>query len=80
MGTAKRERQKANRAKRDEEMARQAAKSKSTRLAVFVIVAIVAVFLIVVIAGQFIGDDEDGQGVIAVAAPAVVVSVEPSSS
>lgn len=63
MGTAKRERQKANKARREEELARQAAKSKSTRIAVIVIAAIVGVFALVYVAGQFVGDDDESPDV-----------------
>ena len=45
--------------KREQELARSQAKRRSTRIAVLVVGAIVAVFLIVVIAGQFVGDDDD---------------------
>lgn len=59
MGTAKRERQKANKAKREQEIARAEAKSRTTRIAVIVIGAIIAVFALVFIAGQFVGDDDE---------------------
>jgi cyclophilin family peptidyl-prolyl cis-trans isomerase len=58
VGTAKRERQKANKARAEQEIARRESKSKTTKIAVLVVGAIVAVFLIVVVAGQFISDDE----------------------
>ncbi len=61
VGTAKRERQKANKAKREQEIARAEAKSRTTRIAVLVAGAVIAVFALVYIAGQFIGDDDDEQ-------------------
>jgi peptidyl-prolyl cis-trans isomerase B (cyclophilin B) len=72
VGTEKRERQKANKLQREQEVARQHAKRRSTKIGVIVVGAIVAVFAIVVIAGQFVGEDDtvvpDEQG-----APALVV-------
>ena len=59
MGTAKRERQKANKAIREQEVARKASRSRSTRIGLLVAGAIVAVFLLVFVAGQFIDDDTD---------------------
>jgi len=58
VGTAKRERQKANKAKREQEVARQQTRSRSTRIGLLVAGAIVAVFVLVFVAGQFIDDDE----------------------
>jgi len=58
VGTAKRERQKANKALREQELARKAARSRSTRIGALVIAAIVAVFVLVLIAGRFIDDDD----------------------
>ena len=60
MGTAKRERQKANKAKREQEVARQQTRSRSTRIGLLVAAAIVAVFVLVFIAGRFMGDEADG--------------------
>ena len=59
MGTEKRERQKANKLLREQEVARRNARRRSTKIGVIVVAAIVAVFAIVVIAGQFVGDDEN---------------------
>jgi cyclophilin family peptidyl-prolyl cis-trans isomerase len=59
VGTAKRERQKANKARAEQEVARQESKSKTTKIAVLVVGAIIAVFLIVVVAGQFVDDETD---------------------
>lgn len=59
VGTEKRERQKANKLQREQELARSQAKRRSTRIGVLVVAAIVAVFVIVVIAGQFVGGDDD---------------------
>lgn len=58
MGTAKRERQKANRAQREQELVKAASRARVTRIAVIVVGAIVAVFGLVFLAGQFIGDDD----------------------
>ena len=58
MGTAKRERQKANRAQREQEIARAAARRRTTRLAILIGSAILAVFVLVFVAGQFVGDDD----------------------
>lgn len=59
MGTAKRERQKANKAQREHELLQQAKRARTTRIAVIVGGAIVAVFGLVFLAGQFLGDDDD---------------------
>lgn len=59
MGTAKRERQKANKAQRDQELIQQANRARTTRIAVIIGGAIVAVFGLVFLAGQFIGDDDE---------------------
>ncbi|MGA9277076.1 hypothetical protein [Ilumatobacter sp.] len=79
MGTAKRERQKANKARRESEVARQQAKSRTIKIVALVVVAIVAVFVLVVVAGQFVddGDDTTGMPVTSeqtVAAPAIRIS------
>jgi len=72
VGTAKRERQKANKAKREQEVARQQTRSRSTRIGLLVAGAIVAVFVLVFVAGQFIDDDE--------ADDTLVTSEEPTST
>ena len=59
MGTAKRERQKANRARREQEAVREQAKKRTLRLSLLIGGAIVAVFLIVAIAGRFFLDSDD---------------------
>lgn len=59
MGTSKRERQKANKARREQEAARQQAKSRTIRLSLLIGGAIVAVFVIVAIAGRFFVDSDD---------------------
>ena len=59
MGTAKRERQKANKAKREQEVARRQARSRTTRIALLVGGGIVAVFVLVFVAGRFIDDGDD---------------------
>ena len=59
MGTEKRERQKANKARREQELARQAARSRTTRIGLLVAGAVVAVFILVFVAGRFIDDGDD---------------------
>lgn len=59
MGTSKRERQKANKAQREQEAARQQAKSRTIRLSLLIGGAIVAVFVIVAVAGRFFLDSDD---------------------
>ncbi len=59
VGTAKRERQKANKARREQEVARQQTRSRSTRIGLLVAAAIIAVFVLVFVAGRFMGDDAD---------------------
>lgn len=59
MGTSKRERQKANKARREQEAARQQAKSRTLRLSLLIGGAIVAVFIIVAVAGRFFLDSDD---------------------
>jgi cyclophilin family peptidyl-prolyl cis-trans isomerase len=58
VGTAKRERQKANRAQREQELVKAASRARVTRIAVIVVGSIVAVFGLVFLAGQFLGDDD----------------------
>lgn len=43
---------------REQELARQQARSRTIRIGVLVVAAIVAVFVLVVIAGNFIDDDD----------------------
>lgn len=59
MGTAKRERQKANKARREQEALREQAKKRTLRLSLLIGGAIVAVFVIVAVAGQFFLDSDD---------------------
>ncbi len=59
MGTAKRERQKANKALKQNELVRAEQKRKGTRIAIIVIGAIAAVFALVWIGSQFVGDDTE---------------------
>jgi len=74
VGTAKRERQKANKAMRQQELAQAEAKARTTRLALIIGAAIVGVFVLVFVAGQFVGDDEDPVDTVV---PAVDEPVEP---
>ncbi|MFK7917983.1 MAG: hypothetical protein AB8G14_07890 [Ilumatobacter sp.] len=64
MGTAKRERQKANKARREQEIARDQAKSRTLRLSLLIGGAIVAVFVIVAVAGRFFLDSDDEPDVV----------------
>lgn len=73
MGTAKRERQKANKAKREQEVARKQSRSRSTRIGILVAAAIVAVFVLVFIAGRFIDDDDTDETLASSAEPAALV-------
>ena len=59
MGTEKRERQRANKALKEQQVAKAAAKSKSMRLGIIVVGAIVAVIVIALAANAFVGDDDD---------------------
>lgn len=60
MGTDKRERQRANKAHKEHQVARAQTRQKTTRIAVIVIGAIVAVFAIAFGANTFFGDDDNG--------------------
>ena len=71
MGTDKRERQRANKAAKEQQIAKAEAKSKSVRIGVIVVGAIVAVIAIALAANAFVGDDED---------PAPVEQAEPFDS
>lgn len=59
VGTDKRERQRANKAIKDEQVAKAETREKTTRTAIIVGGAIVAVFAVVLIANLFIGGDDD---------------------
>ena len=59
MGTEKRERQRANKALKEQQVAKAEAKSKSIRLGIIVVGAIVAVIAIALAANAFVGDDDD---------------------
>lgn len=58
MGTEKRERQKANRALKQQQMQHRAARRKTLRYALIGVGAVVGVFLIAWIASNFVGDDD----------------------
>ena len=64
VGTAKRERQKANKARREQEELRAQSKKRTMRIAFLVGGAIIAVFIIVAVAGRFFIDDDDDNGLI----------------
>ena len=59
MGTNKRERQRTNKATKDHQVAKAVTRQKTTRTAMIVVGAIVAVFGIVLIANTFIGGDDE---------------------
>ena len=59
VGTEKRERQRANKAIKEETVAKAETREKTTRAAIIIGGAIVAVFAIVLIANLFIGGDDD---------------------
>ena len=63
MGTEKRERQRANKAAKQQQVARAETRQKSTRIGVIVVGAIVGVLAIAFVANTFIGgDDDDASG------------------
>ena len=64
MGTAKRERQKANKARREQEAVREKTKKRTIRLSLLIGGAIVAVFVIVAVAGRFFLDSNDEEPVV----------------
>ncbi len=78
MGTAKRERQKANKAKREQEVARERARSRTTRIGLLVAGAIVAVFVLVFVAGRFIDDGEVTNDTLVTSDEASPVDAEPT--
>ena len=64
MGTAKRERQKANKARREQEAVREQTKKRTLRLSLLIGGAIIAVFVIVAVAGRFFLDSDDDEPVV----------------
>ena len=58
MGTEKRERQKANRAYKQQQLQQEASRRKTFRFIAIGVGAIAAVFLIAWIASNFVGDDD----------------------
>ena len=58
MGTEKRERQKANRAQKQQQMQQAASRRKTFRLVAIGVGAVAAVFLIAWIASNFVSDDD----------------------
>lgn len=80
VGTAKRERQKANKARREQEAVREQTKKRTIRLSVLIGGAIVAVFVIVAVAGRFFLDSDDDPAVPVDSVPITeVVPDEPES-
>ncbi len=69
MGTEKRERQRANKALKEQQAARAEVRHKTTRISIIVVGAIVAVFGIAFIANTFIGDDDGGDSTPALQSP-----------
>ena len=62
MGTEKRERQRANKAVKQQQVARAETRQKGTRIGVIVVGAIVGVLAIAFVANTFIGGDDDATG------------------
>ncbi len=73
MGTEKRERQKANRALRQQQELQRAARRKRLRLIAIGVAAVAGVFLLAWIASTFVGDDEP-------TTPTPVVTVAPDTT
>ena len=63
VGTAKRERQKANRALGQQQVQQQQSRTRYTRIAIIVVGAVIAVVAIALIGGLFTGSDDDGDSV-----------------
>lgn len=61
VGTEKRERQRANRALKQQEIAKAQTRQRGTRIGLIVVGAVVAVLAIALIASVFIGDDDEPQ-------------------
>jgi cyclophilin family peptidyl-prolyl cis-trans isomerase len=80
VGTAKRERQKANKAMREQELARQHARSRTTRIVLLVAGAIAAVFVLVFVAARFTDDDSSTDATVATSDEPAVSEVEPAAS
>ena len=59
MGTEKRERQKANRALKQQQIEQAAARRKTLRWVLIGVAAVAGVFLLAWIASTFVGDDDD---------------------
>lgn len=72
MGTEKRERQKANRALKQQQIEQQASRRKTLRYVVIGVAAVAGVFLVAWIASNFVGDDDP-------ATPTTVVDAPPAS-
>ncbi len=62
MGTEKRERQKANRANKQQQLQQEASRRKTFRLVAIGVGAVAAVFLIAWIASNFVSDDNPTPG------------------
>ena len=82
MGTEKRERQKANKARREQDAVREQTKKRTLRLSLLIGGAIVAVFVIVAVAGRFFLDTDDDEPVIPIdSVPSTEIAPdEPSES
>jgi hypothetical protein len=79
VGTDKRERQKANRALKQQEVARQQQRRKLTRRILIGVGAVAGVFLIAWIASNFVGGDDPVVPVPTEVEPAVEPTVEPTT-
>ena len=83
MGTEKRERQKANRAQRQQEVERKATQKRTMRTAALVVGGVVAIILFVWIASEIVGSDDDPSTPVTVPVVSespVVTDAVPSSS
>jgi ferric-dicitrate binding protein FerR (iron transport regulator) len=75
VGTEKRERQKANRALRQQQELQQAARRKRLRLVAIGVAAVAGVFLLAWIASTFVGEDDP-----ATPSPVVTEAPEPTEA
>ncbi|MGB3735445.1 MAG: hypothetical protein WA964_10855 [Ilumatobacter sp.] len=80
MGTEKRERQKANKARREQEAVREQTKKRTVRLSLLIGGAIIAVFVIVAVAGRFFLDSDDDNDPVAPSDTVPVAEIVPDES
>ena len=80
MGTEKRERQKANRAQRQQEVQRQQSRKRSYRVAALVVAGVIAVIAFVWIASEIVGEDEPSTPVTVPVVTDAPLSTDPVTS